>query len=74
MTAKRAHLIGWTLIGAVTALSFVMDHFRMLIWHFNWFMTILFVVATILVGAIAHLGRLAGGQGVVDTKDTPSKN
>ena len=31
MNAKRAHLIGWTLIGAVTALSFVMDHFRMLV-------------------------------------------
>ena len=74
MTAKRAHLVGWILIATVTLLSFVLDYFRMLIWHFNWFMTILFVVATILVGAIAHLGRLAGGQGVVDTKDTPSKN
>ena len=74
MIAKRAHLIGWTLIGAVTALSFVLDYFRMLNWHFNWFMAILFIAAIVLVGAIVRLGRLAGDQGVVDTKNTLSKN
>ena len=74
MTAKRAHLVGWTLIATVTVLSFVMDHFRMLIWHFNWFMAILLIVATVLVGAIVRLDWLAGDQGVVDTKDTSSTN
>ena len=74
MIAKRAHLIGWMLICAVTLLSFVMDHFRMLIWHFNWFMVILFITTTVLVGVIVYLGRLAGSQGVGDTKNTPSKN
>ncbi|MBT3331608.1 MAG: hypothetical protein HN394_08875 [Rhodospirillaceae bacterium] len=74
MIAKRAHLIGWMLIGAVTSMLFVLDHFRMLIWHFNWFMAILFITATVLVGAIVRLGQLAGDQREVDTKNTPSKN
>ena len=74
MIAKRAQLIGWTLIGVVTALSFILDHFRILIWHFNWFMAILLIVATVLVGAIMRLDWLAGDQGVVDTKDSSSTN
>jgi hypothetical protein len=74
MTAKRAHLVGWTLIATVTVLSFVMDHFRMLIWHFNWFMAILLIVSTVLVGAIVRFDWLAGDQGVVDTKDSSSTN
>ena len=69
MTAKRAHLVGWTLIATVTLLSFVLDYFRMLIWHFNWFMAILFIAAIVLVVAIVRLGRLAEDQGAVNKKE-----
>ena len=74
MTAKRAHLVGWTLIATVTLLSFVLDYFRMLIWHFNWFMAILFIAAIVLVVAIVRLGRLAEDRGAVNKKDSPSTN
>lgn len=74
MTAKRAHLVGWTLIATVTLLSFVLDYFRMLIWHFNWFMAVLFIAAIILVVAIVRLGSLAEDQGAVNKKDSPSTN
>jgi cytochrome c oxidase subunit IV len=59
MTRRRAHLVGWMLVTAVTALSFVVDHFRMLTSHFNWFMAILMMVTVVLVGAIARLARMA---------------
>ncbi|MDA1091528.1 MAG: hypothetical protein O3A85_14615 [Proteobacteria bacterium] len=74
MTAKRAHRIGWMLIATVTALSFVLDHFRMLTSHFNWFMVILLIVATALVGALARLRRLTKTQAGADRQRASSKN
>ena len=62
MTRRRAYLVGWMLVAAVTALSFVVDHFRMLTSHFNWFMAILMVVSVGLVGAIARLARTPPGS------------
>jgi hypothetical protein len=74
MTAKRAHRIGWVLIATVTALSFILDHFRMLTSHFNWFMAILLIVATVLVSALARLRRLTETQAGVDKQHAATKN
>jgi len=65
MTRRNAHRIGWTLIGAVTGLLFVLDHFRMLHSYFNWFMAIVLTLSVLLVGAALFLARRdtdAGGE------------
>lgn len=65
MTRRSAHLVGWTLIAAVTGLLFVLDHFRMLHSYFNWFMAIVLTVSVLLVGATVFLARRgadAGGE------------
>lgn len=59
MTRRRVQVAGWGLIAAVTAFSFVLDHYRMLLWHFNWFMAILMVLSIGLVGAIVRLAWIA---------------
>lgn len=63
MTRRSAHLIGWTLIAAVTGLLFVLDHFRMLLSYFNWFMAILLTLSVLLVGAALFLARRGADAG-----------
>ena len=70
MTKLHLYLVGWTLIGAVTALMFILDHFKMLNWHFNLFMVILLFVSTVLVAIIAHLGRSVWHQDSASKKDS----
>ncbi len=74
MTRRSAHLIGWTLIAAVTGLPFVLDHFRMLLWYFNWFMAILLTLSVLLVGAALFLARRGADAGGTGAEHPPSKD
>ncbi len=66
MTPRGAHLVGWTLIAAVTGLLFVLDHFRILHSHFNWFMAIVLTLSVLLVGAALFLARRDTDAGETD--------
>lgn len=74
MTRRSAHLIGWTLIAAVTGLLFVLDQFRMLLSYFNWFMAILLALSVLLVAATLFLARRDADAGGTDAGHPPSKD
>ncbi len=74
MTRRSAHLIGWTLIAAVTGLLFVLDHFRMLLSYFNWFMAILLTLSVLLVGAALFLARRGADAEGGGAEHPPSKD
>ena len=68
MTRRHANYLGWASIAGVTVLCFVMDYFRMLYSHFNWYMGVLLVVSVGLVAVIWWVERLTirGGRPETD--------
>ena len=50
--------IGWAAIAAATGLLFLLDHLRMINFHFNWFVAILLAVS----GRAGRLCRETGAQ------------
>lgn len=66
MTSNRARILGWALIAGVVALTFVLDHFRILHAQFNWFMMILLAIS---IGLIACVARLEWASAEGDSRD-----
>ena len=52
--------IGWAAIAAATGLLFLLDHLRMINFHFNWFVAILLAVSAALVAFVAKLAHETG--------------
>ena len=50
MTRRQAHSVGWITIAGITALLFLVDHFRMVNFQFNIFIAILLMASAVVVG------------------------
>lgn len=57
MSTRGAHLAGWSLIAAATALLFLLDHLRTLHIHFTGFMALLLALSAGLVAAVVYFSR-----------------
>ncbi len=61
----RTSLAGWGLIASLAVLSLILDHFRMLTSHFNWFMAVQVTAVVAVVAVVIRLARAhapAGGN------------
>ena len=53
----RSKVISWALIALLALLSVVLDHFRLLTSHFNWFLATQLVFVAAVVVAVSRLSR-----------------
>ena len=73
MTRRQAHSVGWITIAVITALLFLVDHFRMVNFQFNIFIAILLMASAVVVGIVVFVTRRVGIDSQrVDGLDTPS--
>jgi len=73
MTRRSSQLTGWLAIAGTTGLLFGLDHFRMVNFHFNWFMAILVAVSAALVGAVVLLARSARDEPQPPIEEKPAE-